>query len=522
MFDELSNITNPMESSSSDLVDVSKLLFDDLKKQMELFNITAEDMTELMVKTEVKPPKDDKYEEEFVQFENEAIFQIPKFAAHEELLLKVDGLARELLGRMLNSISVNNKINVDTVQETFSYLSLLELCQIAECDGFLKELVGNYVRRAYPKLQIDSDSPFIYRRKVSQVLCGYAKHVYDFELNDLKSFSTSFPNDINSIRFGWIPDGEKIDFAVIKDKLENIEEINIREGCHEDGHYGSLLKYCKNLKSLTIGCHEFDESYDYLKHKFAKLEHFYLGRTDTCRHVQIRHFIQKHKNLKSLTLGQRFFSYRTARRFLVTVNRITYTRTTYNFIKFLNGPDGKGIIDSLFVKVDYSRLMSHPQYLLLLKNIKSIDINNYSRRIRIQGKPTILSQLPDLKQFKINKLRSSYYDHLLKGLEDKLEIIDIETVYDRDVVLRIIKSFKQLKKLCLRRQHNWSLLKDYNVKQLNIERDSIPGASKLIIYVNEMKFLEYKWRGEDINSELIELKPFYRQHDDPIHFDYYY
>lgn len=431
----------------------------------------------------------------------------PKYFLQHKFLKKEKGLKRELLERMLDEILETKKINIDTVRETFNYLSLEELSQMATRDGFLMELIGNYVREAHPKL-------LFYLRPTDYAwpLKGYAKHVRIEQSDDFGEVAKAFPSNLKTLRFDYIPNAIDNEYRKIEDKLENVEELVIEDGCPNEGFHYSVLKYCLNLKRLSIKCPREKNQLlarQIIDHDFPHLEHLYISGITI--NEEFKDFIRKHKHLNSLTLDHMTLQPGSGWT-LKKVNGQHFDHLTYELIEFLNGPLDMGIIENIHLKVNYYLLESYPQYFTNLRKITSIEIDDSYHAERDSGK--LMLKLPDLKKIKMNSLNSFKFDNYLDGLENKLKILDVETIWGRYLTKKIISTFGQLEEFYLRSTRDRSLFTKRKFEKLEKKRSNLPDACKLTIYVEEDVYLNCKWE-DDIDSELIVLKPIYPQYDDP-------
>lgn len=426
-----------------------------------------------------------------------ATFEIPanNFDASEKIINKVDGVARKMLNSMLTAIREKKKIDIDVVRGTFDCLTLDGLEKVADRGGSLKELVGNYIRQTYPRLPFIpipiAEQPIKNYSICSKIMSDYAQHVLiKYSTQNEYRLIQSIPRKLKSIRFLKTTLFEA-NICLIKNQLADVEEINI-DNCVVDGDlYTVLLKYCRNLKCLSIKGlpEELVSPKNFLKQYYPYLERFYwdqLGNVDeqTWRIFEARHMSQ----LKYLSLDGDH--YRT--------NHLSIPIPSYfpSYELHMN------------VRSDFFDTI-HPWS---LNGLTSINIDNLNDRDTSYHEiETPLNELIDLKKLKINNL--GYFECHDGQLKHFLESLDVTHSWEPCQIMSILATYESLKELYLRKSKDWSIFD--NIEQLNQMRSNLlVSHRKLTIYIEAEAFHDLKWRDAVTNTRFVELKPFYQEYQD--------
>lgn len=185
------------------------------------------------------------------------------------------------------------KINIDCLEELFEWLSLTDLFSLRQTCTRLKYAVDYHVRTNYPMVK-------------------YVKTQTD---DDFAQFCQIDPSSINPVNH--LNDAKN---CCQTEKIDNILKqavsITVRYDQFEGDYYGIFLKYCKQLRSVTIlfiyGDISMGTSNEWLLRRYPMLRHIYFEDTDISgvgfaeKIVELKTFFELNPNISSFSSSSHF------------------------------------------------------------------------------------------------------------------------------------------------------------------------------------------------------------------------
>lgn len=448
--------------------------------------------------------------------------------------------------RKLHHIEVMDKktsflsMNSDCIDKIFEWLELNDICSMSETCKQLKILTSDYFQRKY-------------KNKLSRGMHIIAvKGIIELRPNEryVKSFSRCFDSVIvnvdarvctninlsktdlplfirencgeymSSIRFQTMFLSQTFGNSIMS-VLKNVETV-VFSDCDIEGTYHQILKYCPNLKYLTVEEMYGNKIEQLLLETFPKLEHFdcvYYGRVSITDNLKI--FLRKHQNLKRLTwcfhdrIVESTHSDKTIECIEMMVENVKNLEELflsfdgkYNLasicdkLKILSDNENfkRLELDFRFTKPGYevSGVMLEQGQLTTLKSLLGLHLcdflcygNNFL--------PT-LSTLKDLRILQLDSVSSirRLNNIPLDGLSS-LQELHIGTLMDVKFIQKFICQVKNLKIISvLRREFSIAKL---DLPMLGIERKKLGlGVQQVVIYVNveSKKIIVYELSYADL------------------------
>lgn len=395
----------------------------------------------------------------------------------------------------LNNDKLPSKIfqlNINSFEKLFEWMSLNELLALRQTCKRIKQIVNSYIQSNYPKLSIlqytngicfdelsESDLDFLENLKFQNIQTD------ELELNQIEKC------------------------ALILSRLKSIK-VNVNERCDL---YEALLHRCPNLSSLSISSEGalqkiIGSGIDWLKYQYPALQHFELhvnyeyNEPIDCE--EFTSFFQQNPNIQSFCTDAPF----------LLVNGDSLLKSNIKF-------------DCLCVHIeDDMGSMCELLYSLYEQQFyKRLHICCYSDRKEMQH----LHRLRALEKLYLQTFFCLPQNYQLTVMNDLIELsMNYSESLPMEILQLIATNFTNLQRIYIKRglisdirtfiRVNVKLKKvvvrelvcgfDIGMKEflaLNRERNALPQATKVTIFIDEKHFLRLKWTAK-LNFNLIELK----------------
>lgn len=382
-------------------------------------------------------------------------------------------------------------LNVDCFEELFEWLSLADLKSLRLTCRRFRTIVNYCIKTNYPSIRL-----------------GYG-HVEIFDWTELCHIYTEF---ITAIHFSNRCTFRN-DFIKIKGMLSQVESIKVKKDQISGEFYGNFLKFCNNLKYLSIS-----DIYD--KSIIGVDNRWLLRSYPTLEHIEIIE--------NSFEIGQEIFELKTFFQLNQTVQSFT---TTVQFLQrngnclkesnvklenltiFCNKPFEQiaNLLHELQQEREcgerfYKQLNLYGSYSTIvtdnLTSVHALEKLDYARVDCL-----LLPPLYDLKEFGIGKVeKTANLISLAKSF------INVERIYIGEGTLKDVTAFichsPKVKHIKIDRLNGGFRfnIRSINLNELNKERIKLIGAKMIRIYVAEEFFVFMKWSGFEQNFNLVEMK----------------
>lgn len=372
------------------------------------------------------------------------------------------------------------KMNIDCFEELFDWLSLGDLFDLRVTCKRFKKIVDYYFKVNYPrigKFKLNNNHLDMFRQMDSGTI-GWIREIevlvgHDFDVNQFSSI-------------------EKI--------LNNVKNIIIKRWKTDSNIYNCFLKYCKNLKCLSIKrtniFSSIDISSEWLSHQYPSIEYL---RIDNILKSEINDFVQffhLNPNIHAVSIDLQCLNNIGSHLFEAGIKFDRFYTTEY-FTE-------EEHLDSLKQHYDigfYKRLCLNTNY------VRTETENSHSK-LALIGTEVLgvrdltfkIPSLPNLKELNINSMFD--FDEKYKHMNNIVERFNCLSI-NSNVFLTFIGKFPKLKHFKFFHLEDTNKL---NLIAMNKERQKLPGACKTIIYVPDELFLTTKWAMTKTNFNLIELK----------------
>lgn len=402
------------------------------------------------------------------------------------------------------------KLNLDCCDEMFALLSLADLHSISQTCKPLQQVAGAFFQQNYKSCQIwIVYSAFRLDRQLLDSFSSFIENIcFDDPTENFRFASQICNSSIKKIYFDVVSITEA-KIRLIKRILNNVEVVMLSECIIDEDIYEIFLKFCPNLKRLSVVFYEGFQN-QWLFQKYSALEYLKLAGQVTFRFRDVETFFENNPNCTSFWIDARYLMEKrhslldsnlkwsdltvsmattyadNMRQFLVLFEEL-YSCGAYDRLHlFLNGKDW----DRHFFK----QLASLPALVnLCLEYFENFDVEH-------------LHQLNKLEIYMPLNVSNEKIENIAKGLVKLERIVFRET--STNAILPFIRHSKWLKEIRICTLKNGKYFKDgrLNVAKLNQERQNLKGAKKVIIYVEENVFLTTRWATLKIDFNFIEMR----------------
>lgn len=423
------------------------------------------------------------------------------------------------------------KLNDDCFENIFNWLSLKDLNLLAKTCKRLHKITGKYFQQHFAaiKVQYGKDGPFAFD---AIRVDTFSQLVQRLSINrvDLRSFrdiQTKFKSLKEIHLVGVRLTLPKV--QCLKEILRKIEILEIRDIEIEVNFYENFLKFCNNLKRLSIrnlsikekrlhlkindNCSNLVTTNKWLHQKYPKLKHFELTGMEGQKFCDLLTFFKENPNICSFSTDTKFLS-----RF---EHLITEADVKLEDLTIVREYNDDLVNDSIFYSLNhlykrglYKHLHWNGAYLPFdgrpLQN--QIDQISQLRSLKSLRFKTLVYVIPHVNLLQLTKVKmlSMVDPQMGTNIENlasellNLERISFTHAFLNDIIPFVTRS-KKLKEIHL----NGDIRSADNIihlKVLNEVRANLVGACKVTIHANDKIFTETKWANAATQFGLVELK----------------
>lgn len=390
-------------------------------------------------------------------------------------------------------------LNVDGFEELFEWLSLADLRSLRQTCKRLKQVVDYFIKMNYPAVQIGFGSIELYEANVDQF-----RQLDPVKIKMIKQAEIFF-NTLTQ---------KEID--IFKGILPQLERLKIGTWQCEVNFYESILKWCVNLKSLSIyriSMEIMGEEKDWLHRQYPTIEHILMDDNDiggpgmASEYVELKTFFEMNPNIRTFSTT---FNLLRANQNLFLGSNIKIDQLNVDGDCFYeNGMVAIcGLLNQLYEQGFHRRLSMRAKYiddqteLNLITSVRGLE-KLYLVCITRETKPVLL---PDLREICIFGGDFEDTDSLAQSL------VIVERVYFKrakaDLFASILRFARTVKEIMIDHLEEGANFENgvIDLAALNKVRKELDGAGKVTIYVKEDVFLSTKFAIAKTKLSLVSLK----------------
>lgn len=447
--------------------------------------------------------------------------QQPNEAEHGTQIVKVKGLSND------ESPPDILKLDIDCFEEAFDILSLKDLIAVGQTCRRLNQVAGYIFKQNYPATKVR-----LHRRKIVindsfVVYFKFNRYIRELtmplnaKLNDFWYISS---NQFYSLKSIVLEDAEinpETSECIIQ-ILGKIESLKL-SCCRFDGDfYEHFLKHCVNLKHLQIIAFYEQNSIDglgngWLQQKFPKLEHLELILHHRTKDpiLELGTFFTKNPNVQRLTLDEDTFWLN--RVIILDGLHLDILQIEFYSIDIMEGNFFYDFMILLHAKKCYQRLQ--------ISCCSYIELEVFARMASLPAfdKLEFVVYTMDLAPLSVlTQLKEVTFNSRFIGKKEEVgalkELINLEQIHFMNVSVTHIywlichlKSLKAIKTEYLMDEVGFGYNNVHYLRGLPAcakERTKLSGARKIKWYVPEEVYLNTKWKLNETNFGLVEIKRF--------------
>ncbi|XP_031633807.1 uncharacterized protein LOC116347375 [Contarinia nasturtii] len=408
-------------------------------------------------------------------------------------------------------------LTIDCFDEIFEYLNVKDLHSFGQTCKRMNKVAGEYFKQNYssaPK-ECREDGIYMYCWDKDGVvnkriqISGFNRFmpcISHYHLS-LPKYIKSHINEFESTNHIHLREQRinSIRIKHFKRMLPQLEIVQHRE-CSMDGDfYDLILKYCKNLKVISVQSSDVGNrkngKLNWLLQKYPKLERLELRPSDCCLIEELREFFVRNPNVQRFSTSSKFLSKNgdillssNAKLDILQVKRCNIISRFP--LELLNRLHEQGFYKRLYI---YTRSVDE-ELSTSLASVRGLEL----LCIWPFDKSYNLAELTNLRELIIyGESSAEDMENLANGLI-RLERLYIDWANVNDIMPFIRRSPK-LNKIKFIPRDEGVVLK---LAMLNAERAKLAGARKIIIYTRDDVFLATKWttRNGDTNLSFIEIR----------------
>lgn len=425
------------------------------------------------------------------------------------------------------------KLDIDCLEEIFDWLSLNELYALSQTCRRLQRVSGFYFQQNFPTIEVHCEDDGISVLNRSIRIDGFSQFTVNLSIyGDLNRYRYVAVNckSLKKIEFlGSTLSSAKIE--CIEEILSKVETIKIRSGQINANFYENFLKFCPNLRRLSIKNFRIysksKNGNDWLHQKYPNLVDFELLGDVNIKIDDLIAFFNQNPNIRRFSTDANYFLIREFEK-LCTEAKVSLDDLI--IVRDYNEDELKqsicGVLNSLFEKGLYKRLHLHGTTAYFFQEV--IDEIGSLRALTSLRCGCFLSPIPSVNLSVLTSLRELSVHYYPQSGEDMLNmarsLYNLEKVSFAQATVEDILPFvfysTQIREIRVQHIMNSSHLgmgeeskkKNYfngnilYLKALNRRRGQLNGARSVTMFVSENVYLATKWANETIDCELIRLK----------------
>lgn len=435
--------------------------------------------------------------------------KIASNSQHEETVTDVEDKI-EILPCGVEELSPIFKLNLDCCEEIFIFLSLNDLHSLSQTCNTMQRAVGSYFQSNYRALKIGIKCGAFCLDQLQ--LSGFSRFIENICIDDgMENFLFAGALCNTSIRRMYFDVAclTKAKIECIKGLLSKVEIITLSECIVVDDLYASFLKFCPNLKRLSIVSYDEFEN-RWLFHSYPQLEYLKLGGQVAFQFDDIQRFFENNPKCSSFWIDARFL--------LEHRHSFMEAELRWSDITTSMAPnDAEDMIQFLILLKEFHKLGVYQRLHLFLnghgwnesffKQLASVPalVNlciEYFENFDVRG-------LNDLKKLEIYMPMNV---PLIKMEMLAINLLNLERIIFREAstndILPFICHARKLKEIrvCSLKKGIYFDNGYLNLHKLNEEREKLNGARTVMIYVDEKVFLATKWKSVKSETVLVEIR----------------
>lgn len=406
-------------------------------------------------------------------------------------------------------------LDAECFHEIFDWLSLEDVHAFAVTCKQFQRIAGAYFRQTYRSTELRGTFDGIYA--CSDVSCNgqvsgfnqyiehvsiYGNRIADEEIDTFHYIKSNCNDSLKKMQF--------LDVAITKRTVKkiqkNLRKIEVLEfdSCTINGNlHRDLLKYCTNLKRLSV--RRFGGNIKWLKKVYQKLEHleiYQIGfKVDQLKKFFERNFSVRSFSVDANCLWQNEESILGAN---VQLNDLIVDIYGWEFridsiASLLNRLYERGFYKTLHVYAPYIDQQT-TEIIAALPCLDKLYLSNYI------AYAIFLPQLHNLKELSFRSCPEFFEPEILATKFPSLERVFFEQANFSDI-LPFIHRLAKLEKINVdhfKNERNLDFVLD--LVAMNKQREKLPDARKVTIFIEETVYLHTKWAINCINLNLVELK----------------
>lgn len=416
------------------------------------------------------------------------------------------------------------KLNIDCIYEIFDYLGLDDIIAIGATCKCMQHVAGLFIREKFAakrKTFIRDDIYMDWTPRWINIFSGYLDSVYIYGnfLGACHHLSSSEMKNIREIRLTHI-DLTDYEIDCVKKCLNGIEIIEMDFCTIKMEFYENFLRFCPKLRSLSVSRSSYDRdggvvigpNNDWLLRSYPSLEHLELTDLYELRHNELKKFLQKNRNVRSLSIDAKSLVLNQDQ---ILASDVKLEKLAIDFHPHaINAEIEPAVIVQMFHNL-LIELQKRGFFTELHLYVKFIDHQNCMQKLYSLNALTMLGGYIDRIEYSLIEVREldicSGSDILdLQTLPDKLP--NLERIHfskaTADHILPFIQFSPLLKQVKIGDLKDGAHMVDgvLDIVTLNKVRKELPKARKVTIYVNEAVFLATKWATSEMFYDFVELR----------------
>lgn len=397
----------------------------------------------------------------------------------------------------------------------FDWLSLEELHSFGLTCKQFQRVAGEYFQKTYRSTELRCAFDGIYA--CSDVSCNSQMSGFNSYIDHVSIYGNRIPDEELDIFYymksncnEMLKKMQLFDVAITKRIVKmirkNLKKIEILEidSCTMNGKlHRDLLKFCPNLKRLSV--RRFGGNIKWLKKVYPKLEHLEIYQIGF-KVDQLKKFFERNSSIRSFSvdancLWQNEDAILNAN---VKLNDLIVDIYGWEFriesvSSLLNRLYEQGFYRRLHIYAPYTD-QSTTEQIAVLQGLDKLYLSNYI------AYAIFLPHLNDLKELSFRSCPEFFEVEIIAAKFASLERVFFEQANPSDI-LPFVHRLVNLNKINVNHFKNddkTNLILD--IQSMNDERDKLPEAQKVTIFVEENVYLHTKWAMKPINLRLVELK----------------
>lgn len=413
------------------------------------------------------------------------------------------------------------KLNVDCYHEIFDWLSQSDIIALGKTCKRLQRVAGSFFRENYGIKVARGENNGIY--VLSQRSNVFSQYIRNISISGNRLGAYNFvgsccTNSTKNLRFyGTLPDGG---FECIKNVLKGIEILEMNECIIKGEFYENYFKYCPNVRSLSVSRSDrikdkriiIGSGNEWLFKKYPNLEKFELIDCCELKQNELVTFLEQNPNIKNFSTDSKTL-WECRHSLLgssVKLDRLAIDICQSKIIDSNNQSISLG--DSMYELL--AELHEHGIYKRLCLYLDFVHQQDLQKMFLLSSLEMVCGDILQINKPMPNlKILGVCYGDEIINMEKLPNILsNLERIYFArvtfDCILPFICHSVKLKQIKIKNLNDENRFMSINLAKLNNEREKLPGARKLLIFVKEEDYLTMKWTKNNLKFNLIEIRRF--------------